>query len=65
MTQPFRKGVALVDQARPIAEILKEISCLLADAKAVKQGIVTPRTEEEPEFVTPNTEEETDATELI
>lgn len=46
MTRPFRKGVALVDQAMPIAEILNEVATLLAEARGAKEAF-TPETEEE------------------
>lgn len=45
MLQPFRKGVALVDQAKPIADILKEVTAMLNDAKASADEIATPDTE--------------------
>lgn len=48
MLQPFQKGVALLEQARPIAEMLKELSAVLTAANtASKDGIATPDTEEE------------------
>lgn len=49
MLQPFKQGVPLVDQARPIAEILKEVSSILADARAGMDGIATPDTETDSE----------------
>ncbi|KAK5240660.1 hypothetical protein LTR40_013678 [Exophiala xenobiotica] len=45
MLRPFKQGVPLVDQARPIADILKEVSSILADARAGMDGIATPETE--------------------
>ncbi|KAK7893023.1 hypothetical protein LTR67_007261 [Exophiala xenobiotica] len=45
MLRPFKQGVPLVDQARPIADILKEVSSILSDAKAGMDGIATPETE--------------------
>lgn len=44
MLQPLRQGVALVDQARPIAEVLKEISTVLTEARAARTGFETPDT---------------------
>lgn len=35
MVQPFQKGVSLLDQARPIAGILAEISELLEQSRQV------------------------------
>ncbi|KIW45382.1 uncharacterized protein PV06_03778 [Exophiala oligosperma] len=49
MLQPFKKGVALVDQAKPIADILKEVTAMLNDAKASVDEIATPDTETDSE----------------
>ncbi|EXJ95501.1 hypothetical protein A1O1_00623 [Capronia coronata CBS 617.96] len=47
MAHPFRKGVSLMDQARPIAEVMAEIAALLAEAKSAHDEVVTSKTEEE------------------
>ncbi|KIV80111.1 hypothetical protein PV11_07633 [Exophiala sideris] len=44
MLQPLKQGVALVDQAKPIAEVLKEISTALTEARAAQAGFETPDT---------------------
>lgn len=46
MLQPFQKGVSLFDQAKPIGEILGEISTLLAEVNQGKERVNTPDTEE-------------------
>jgi len=47
MLRPFVKGVSLVEQARPIAEILKEVSAVLTAVNKIKGGVDTPDSEEE------------------
>ncbi|KIW95902.1 uncharacterized protein Z519_02967 [Cladophialophora bantiana CBS 173.52] len=47
MFRPFQKGVSLFDQARPISEILNEISTILAEVKEERNQIHTPDTGEE------------------
>jgi len=47
MLQPFQKGTSLVDQAKPIGEILNQLSDLLSQASRVRTQIDTPQTEEE------------------
>ncbi len=44
MYQPFQKGVSLLEQAKPISEILGEVATLLAEAKAERSEIKTPET---------------------
>ena len=47
MYQPFQKGTSLLDQAKPIGEILSEMASLLAEVKAERSEIKTPETSEE------------------
>jgi hypothetical protein len=47
MYQPFQKGVSLLEQAKPIGEILGEVASLLAEAKVERSEIKTPETSEE------------------
>ncbi|KIX06069.1 uncharacterized protein Z518_04043 [Rhinocladiella mackenziei CBS 650.93] len=47
MFQPFQKGVSFFDQAKPIGDILSELSGLLTEANQFRDQIDTPETEEE------------------
>jgi adenylate cyclase len=46
MIQPFRKGVQLSEQARPVAELLGQISSLLAQSSSLQQQLKAKQVQE-------------------